>query len=206
MVKISAVYDKTAAAEAGVRIRKDSMTYKVEGAGTAIHSFNEIDQVAWERMLSQALDILETNLSTREVDDFKDDLMGDTYCLWKTVTWWSPELDRVYFLDNKAGYEYEGKSANKCCLVFRSFTEATPYGWGPSYNGYAYYSVFYDNLSSDENGATSVELSMATLGKQAMTSIDKNYTGYISPLKETFTVEEIMVDELLSMGYPVAIE
>ena len=47
---------------------------------------------------------------------------------------------------------------------------------------------------------------MATLGKQAMTSIDKNYTGYISPLKETFTVEEIMVDELLSMGYPVAIE
>lgn len=207
VVKISAVYDKTAAAEAGVRIRKDSMTYKVEGAGTAIHSFNEIDQVAWERMLSQALDILETNLSTRSVNSFEDDLGGDVLSSWATVAWDFPELDRVYFLDRKSGNVNEGVSVNKCCLVFRSFTKTTSYGYELyPYNGYAYYSVFYDNLSSDENGATSVEMSMATLGRQAMPSIEKNYIGYISPLKETFAVEEIMVDDLLSMGYSVVIE
>lgn len=207
VVKISAVYDKTAAAEAGVRIRKDSMTYKVEGAGTAIHSFNEIDQVAWERMLSQALDILETNLSTRSVNSFEDDLVGDVLSSWATVAWDLPELDRVYFLDRKSGNVNEGVSVNKCCLVFRSFTKTTSYGYELyPYNGYAYYSVFYDNLSSDENGATSVEMPMATLGRQAMPSIEKNYIGYISPLKETFAVEEIMVDDLLSMGYSVVIE
>lgn len=184
VVKVTATYSKDEARAAGYKLTNTTKTYKVDNLDSYVTDISQIDETCRAAMEQQARDMAEAAMANYSSSELGEDLVGSGSGL--NSSYGSFTQTTSYFLSRKHGYT-EGDN-NRYIVTYEVPVTVKDF-WGKIWDGPAYISVVFYNLSVNRDGITSVVLSEASQ-KAIEPSKDAAYKQRVSRFKDQYIVQE----------------
>lgn len=189
VITVTVKYSRSAAREAGYKVKTDRKEYVVEDLPAYVTQPEQVDEASLTAMTQQAKDMVEAALADTPWYEMAEFMTGDmTAFAWNRgeLVCGDPEVSNLYLLSLKDGAT--GQYANLYYVIYRVPVKVAYRGG--SYDGYAYYTTLFHDLTVSPDGVTNVTLSEASL-KDPAPSMDSVQQDYISVFKASYDVTEI---------------
>lgn len=186
VVTVTAEYPSSLADEYGYILQSETKEYTVEGLGAYVTEESQIDQACLDAMKQQGFDIVEAELANTSPNGIVRRTDIPSYFADKGTSG-EVTLVNAYLLTLKSGFQEDNK--NIYTIVYK--VPETLYDGGKLvYDDYIYLAVTFYNLTMNEGGKTTVDMTKSRY-KQMATNTDKLYTDQISVFKSKYIVKEI---------------
>lgn len=186
VVKVTATYSKDEAKGAGYKLTNTTKTYKVDNVDSYVTDISQIDETCRAAMEQQAKDMVEAKMASYDLHYLSEDLGMSRFGVY-SGNFGKFTQSTSYLLIRKPGYEEN--NINRYIVTYEIPIYLYKNYDGVVWDGPAYISVVFCDLTVDTEGVTTAELSKA-IRTDIEPSKEAVYQQRVSRFKDQYIVQE----------------